>query len=258
MRFVEPENKDTQTSTSAAYWIWSIVLVLLAVGASAFWWAPRFLSKLDKPQPPVVCEPQPNIEPLQHEIAQLKSEITTLRDQVRQTEQKPTVVQNPNIALLAAFMDLKMVIRTGTPYTKELTRLKQLTPENTLPLDDYAAYGIPKLSYLVMQFKLYMDDLETPTSTETHLTFWDNVKVKLKSLVKIKKIQPEQTDPYGLTPLLQLIKQGEIAAVLTQLDQKNLPASKTLQNWKIHAEAYVNAEKKLDELMQKLFMSDQK
>jgi hypothetical protein len=262
------EQDQSSSGQNRSYLKWVIAIIVVIGLGSAFWWVPRFFPTfltaiVAEKQPEVVTQLSPPLDcdTLKQETALLKSEVTALREQIRMAEQKPPVVQNINIPLLTAFMDLKMTIRFGMTYEKELLRLKKLTSENTSPLDEYAQFGIPALSYLINQFKRCMEDLAESSAKQSNLGFWQVLKAKLSTLVKITKLKQESSlssDPWGLTSILALIKQGDVATALVQLNQKNLPENKSLQTWKIHAEAYVNVDRKLDEMMHKLFMNEQK
>lgn len=261
----ETKQKEQPTKNHSYSLLGAIVIFMFILSGTAFWWAPRFFPHLfvQKTEPAEKKEKTNHfIAELKQESAELKSEFLQLKEQLRIIEQKPPQsLPTINTPLLFTFMDLKIAIKLGIPYTTALERFKKQTSESTIPLDDYAEFGVPTLPFLISQLKACIDEISNIPPQQTPQTRWEKVIDKLHSLIKIKKIEQEgieTTDVWGLHPLLLLAKRGEIASVLLQLNQKTLPASTCLDTWKTHAEAYVKVEKRLDELMQTFFVNPQK
>lgn len=267
----EPKQIPPSTYKQSLWGVIVIVVILFILAASAFWWAPRFLPTLTKQktqeQHQMLIEAKEQsqllLEPLKNETMSLKNQVTTLQGQLLIAKQKldSLSIETIHASLLLAFMDLKTSIRLGEPYMKELNRLEKLTSQDLSPLESYAESGVPTLLSLVNQLKICIEEMPKPSQKQPAQTLWEKVKARINALVRIKKITPENdntTDTWGLKPLYLLAKEGDIASVLTQLDQKSLPAQTCLQTWKTQAEAYVNVQNKLDELMLTLFGNQQR
>jgi hypothetical protein len=273
MSFLEKKEKERKEQPPKNYkcgLAWIFIIILFIISGTAFWWAPQVLPTLSKQKPESVESNEQlhhlmgevrQVAVLRHDTDVLKSELSNVQKELRGYEQKPPSVSHVNIPLLLAFMDLKITIRLGLPYAIELARFKKQTSESTTTLEDYAEIGIPALPNLINQLKACIDEMPNLALQHLPQTLWEKIIDKVRSLIKVKKIEQEDTktnDPWGLQPLLLLAKQGKIDCVLTQLSQKAIPESACLKTWKIHAEAYVKVEKRLGELMQMCFVNTQK
>lgn len=263
----ETEIKEQSSKTHNFSWVAVLILLIVILAGAGYWAIPRYFPHLLKPkesmqsQTVVQEQPSPLIPELKQDIADLKEELTHVKEHIHAFEHKPHPESTTDVPLLLAFMDLKMAVRLGLPYQKELNRFKQLKSQDTSPLDEYVTMGIPTLPSLITQLKACIEALPNATSQQSSNTLWGQVKDTLLSFIKINKIDKEGAEPkdiWGLQPLLLLAKQGDIASALTQLKQKPLPKNKDLETWMIHAEAYVQVEKKLDDLMQTSFGHVQK